>query len=114
MTIIDEFNESVSNQVAINIDNAIIKFLNEQGYQIDSSRNLVRMQEIVQELKEMNLFVDFVEFTLPYKLDSESCINVTSIIIPFFNYISNPLDKSEMIKTLQEMYDRGELDYARN
>lgn len=114
MNIIDTFNDELAKNISSQIDNAIFNFLNNNGYAIDSITNIKRLKEITQELKEMNLFVDFVEFTLPYKLDSASCINVTSIIIPFFNYISNPLDKSEMIKTLQEMYDRGELDYARN
>ena len=108
------FVDEIAKQMANDIDNAIFKFLNNNGYEINNINNLKRLKEIMQELKEKDLFIDCIEYALPHEIENASQLKITKFICPFFNCISHPINKDEMLKTLQEMYDRGELDYARN
>lgn len=103
------FVDEIAKQMANDVDNAIFKFLNNNGYEIDNINNLKRLKEITQELKEMNLFIDYIQLTLPSKVENKTQLKVTTIICPFFNYISNPIDKEEMMKVLEEKYDEGEI-----
>lgn len=110
MNIIDTFNDELAKNISSQIDNAIFNFLNNNGYVIDSITNIKRLKEITQELKEMNLFIDYIQLTLPSKVKNKTQLKVvTTIICPFFNYISNPIDKEEMMKVLEEKYDEGEI-----
>lgn len=110
MNYIDDFSNEISKQMIINIDNAIFKFLNNNGYSINSIADITRLKEIVQELKERDLFVDIIQFTLPYDLQNKTELKVSTIIYPFFNHISNPIDKVEFAKMVKEKYAKGELD----
>lgn len=109
MNYVEDYNQILCQKIAMDIDTAIYKFLNNMGYTIESRWDFNRLDEIKKELEEKGLVIDYVCFTPPYTQSDLSTLKVTSYIYPFFNYIYNPINKDELIKTLQEKYDRGEL-----
>lgn len=108
------FIDEMTKQVGKDLDNTIFKFLNNNGYEIDNITNKKRLDEIIQELKEMDLFIDYVKYVVPYEIETTHEIKITTLIYPFFNYISNPINKYEILKILKEKYDRGELGDVRS
>lgn len=107
MNFINELSTNIAKQMANDIDNAIFKFLNNNGYEIDNISNVARFNEIVQDLKEMDLFIDYIDLTLPQTNENLTQLKVTKVILPFFNYISNPIDKQQLVTALKEKYDGG-------
>lgn len=108
------FVDEIAKQMANDVDNAIFKFLNNNGYEIDNINNLKRLKEIMQELKEKDLFIDCIEYALPYEIENASQLKITKFICPFFNCISHPINKDEMLKILMEKQVGGVDDNVRS
>ena len=115
-----EFANAVSEQaaqiVSNNIDSALRKFLNQNGYKIDVNipltEQLKQIEKIQQDLASKGLFLDYINFTLPYNYEYPSSIHVKTVVIPFFNSIAHPTNKQELLKIAKEKYIKGELEDA--
>ena len=92
-------------------DELICNFLNNNGYPIDSPTNLERLREISKELKAKDLYVDYIQFTLPQaNINNSNEIGIRLVIYPFFNSISHPASKEFIDKitiALKEKYLKG-------
>ena len=110
MIFIEDYTNNLYKQLANDIDNAIFKFLNNNGYSIDSITNINRIREIIDELSSQGLFIDYILYNTPYELNENPCsLKVTKVIYPFFNSILNPVNKDEILQVIQEKYAKGEL-----
>lgn len=90
------------------IDDALCKFLENNGYKIDKPYNVNQLEEIRLELAKQDKFVNFIDYT-DYENKGDSVI-ACHYIIPFFDSISNPLDedyKNELILKFKELH-KGE------
>lgn len=90
------------------IDDALCKFLENNGYKIDKPYNINQLEEIRLELAKQDKFVNFIDYT-EYEKD---CTKAYHYVIPFFDRISNPLDenyKQQLIEKFKK-YHKGEND----
>lgn len=110
MNFIENTWDNLYRKVGADIDNAILNFLNANGYPIDSATDFERIREITNELSSLGLFIDYISFTPPYNITNDySGVSITTIIYPFFNSVITPIDKSELLQVIQEKYNKGEL-----
>ena len=112
----NEVAERAAQIVSNNIDSALRKFLNQNGYKIDTNiplaEQLQQIEKIQQDLASKGLFLDYVDLTLPYTYEYPSSIHVKTVVVPFFNSIAHPANKQELLKIVEEKYTKGELEDA--
>lgn len=90
------------------IDDALCKFLEDNGYKIEKPYNPRQLEEIRIDLEKQDKFLNFINYT-EYEKD---CTKAYHYVIPFFDRISNPLDedyKQQLIEKFKK-YHKGEND----
>lgn len=90
------------------IDDALCKFLEDNGYKIEKPYNTRQLEEIRIDLEKQDKFLNFINYT-EYEKD---CTKAYHYVIPFFDRISNPLDedyKQQLIEKFKK-YHKGEND----
>ena len=83
-------------------DDCIVKFLNENGYDIDKPYTATKLYKIKKQLEEKDLFVDILE----YCEFEKDCSKVTNYMMPFFNHISNPISEDTRKQLIEEWKKR--------
>ena len=100
----DTFIQNIVKEQSKQIDDALCKFLEDNGYKIDKPYNIKQLKEIKEDLEKQDKFVNFINFT-DYENKGDSVI-ACHYVLPFFDRISNPLSeeyKEELIEKWKAM-----------
>ena len=90
--LLDDSLKKVVDEQTANFEKAIREFLVSKGYQIRENASREDYIQIVEQLKSEDRFIDYLLDTNIKEIENGfSCIYT---YIPFFNSISNPIDKN--------------------
>ena len=99
--------DGIVNQLQKDLDDMWYKFLTQNGYKIKKPYDLKQLQDIKDDLAKKDKFLDYLEYTEV----SNNGQKVTHHLLPFFNCLSDPIDRNTREAILERWKERNARNY---